>query len=181
MDMEKYITQNWKEIREKVRAVCKHHDNFDDLLTRPYNFALLEKPKHYQMDLLLKGKVQHWFVSSASIQFKSTTSPYYYKYRKFLDKTCEITDWNSPISSEEQIDTIEVIKDLISKELALYNVYTRTLTSEHLLSGKSYSQISREYKINRKYIADIVTPAKEEIIKKVKMNYLKELQDGDTL
>jgi hypothetical protein len=98
-----------------------------------------------------------------------------------LDKTCEITDWNSPISSEEQIDTIEVIKDLISKELALYNVYTRTLTSEHLLSGKSYSQISREYKINRKYIADIVTPAKEEIIKKVKMNYLKELQDGDTL
>ena len=167
MNMTDYITQNWKEIREKVRAVCKHHNNFDDLL-QDLTISLLEKPKHYQMDLLLKGKVQHWFVSSASIQFKSTTSPYYYKYRKFLDKTCEITDWNSPISSEEQIDTIEVIKDLISKELALYNVYTRTLTSEHLLSGKSYSQISREYKINRKYIADVVTPAKEEIIKKVK-------------
>ena len=165
--MEKYITQNWKEIREKVRAVCKHHDNFDDLL-QDLTISLLEKPKHYQMDLLLKGKVQHWFVSSASIQFKSTTSPYYYKYRKFLDKTCEITDWNSPITQEQEIDRVEVVKALISKELNTYNVYTRTLTSEHLLSGKSYSQISREYKINRKYIADIVTPAKEEIIKKVK-------------
>ena len=180
MDMNLYLQANYKTIRTKVRKVTKNHQNSDDLLN-DLIVALLEKPKHYQMDLLLKGKVQHWFVSSASIQFKSTTSPYYYKYRKFLDKTCEITDWNSPISSEEQIDTIEVIKDLISKELALYNVYTKTLTSEHLLSGKSYSQISREYKINRKYIADIVTPAKEEIIKKVKMNYLKELQDGDTL
>jgi DNA-directed RNA polymerase specialized sigma24 family protein len=167
MDMEQYITQNWKEISDKVRAVCKHHNNFDDLL-QDLTICLLEKPKNYQMDLLLKGKVQHWFVSSANIQFKSKTSPYYYKYRKFLDKTCEITDWNSPISSEEEIDRVEVVKDLISKELNTYNVYVRTLTSEHLLGGKSYSQISREYKINRKYIADVVTPAKEEIIKNVK-------------
>ena len=165
--MEQYITQNWKEISDKVRAVCKHHNNFDDLL-QDLTICLLEKPKNYQMDLLLKGKVQHWFVSSANIQFKSKTSPYYYKYRKFLDKTCEITDWNSPISSEEEIDRVEVVKDLISKELNTYNVYVRTLTSEHLLGGKSYSQISREYKINRKYIADVVTPAKEEIIKNVK-------------
>ena len=165
--MTDYITQNWKSIRDKVRAVCKHHDNFDDLL-QDLAISLLEKPKHYQMDLLLKGKVQHWFVSSASIQFKSTTSPYYYKYRKFLDKTCEITDWNSPTTQENEIDRVEVVKELISKELNTYNVYVKTLTSEHLLGGKSYSQISREYKINRKYIADVITPAKEEIVKKVK-------------
>ena len=167
MDMTDYITQNWKSIRDKVRAVCKHHNNFDDLL-QDLTICLLEKPNHYQMDLLLKGKVQHWFVSSASIQFKSTTSPYYYKYRKFLDKTCEITDWNSPITQEQEIDRVEVVKALISKELNTYNVYVRTLASEHLLGGKSYSQISREYKINRKYIADVITPAKEEIVKKVK-------------
>ena len=180
MNMTDYITQNWKEIREKVRAVCKHHDNFDDLL-QDLTISLLEKPNHYQMDLLLKGKVQHWFVSSASIQFKSTTSPYFYKYKKFLNKTCELTDYNSPTTQENEIDRVEVVKGLISEALNTYNVYTRTLTSEHLLAGKSYSQISREYKINRKYIADVVTPAKEEIIKNVKMNYLKELQDGDTL
>ena len=167
MNMTDYITQNWKEIREKVRAVCKHHDNFEDLL-QDLTISLLEKPNHYQMNLLLNGKVQHWFVSSASIQFKSTTSPYFYKYRKFLDKTCELTDWNSPITQENEIDRVEVVKELISKELNTYNVYVKTLTSEHLLGGKSYSQISREYKINRKYIADIVTPAKEEIVKKVK-------------
>jgi DNA-directed RNA polymerase specialized sigma24 family protein len=166
MNMTDYITQHWKEIREKVRAVCKHHQNFDDLL-QDLTICLLEKPSFYQMDLLLKGKVQHWFVASAGIQFKSTTSPYFYKYKKFLNKTCELTDWNSPLTQEEEIDRVEVVKELISKELNTYNVYTRTLTSEHLLGGKSYSQISREYKINRKYIADTVSPAKEEIIKKV--------------
>jgi DNA-directed RNA polymerase specialized sigma24 family protein len=166
MNMTDYIKTNWKEISDKVRAVCKHHQNFDDLL-QDLAICLLEKPNHYQMSLLLNGKVQHWFVSSANIQFKSKTSPYYYKYRKFLDKTCEITDWNSPISSEEEADRVEVVKDLISEALNTYNVYVRTLTSEHLLGGKSYSQISREYKINRKYIADTITPAKQEIIKKV--------------
>lgn len=165
--MEDYITQNWDTIRSKVRAVCKHHNNFDDLL-QDLAISLLEKPKHYQMDLLLKHRVDHWFVSSANIQFNSSTSPYYYKYRKFLDKTTEITDWNSPITEEAELNKTEIIREYINKELALYNIYTKILATEHLIGGKSYSEISREYGINRKYISDLVTPVKNEIIKKVK-------------
>ena len=165
--MEEYITQNWETIRNKVKAVCKHHNNFDDLL-QDLAISLLEKPKHYQMDLLLNRRVDHWFVSSANIQFNSSTSPYYYKYRKFLDRTTEITDWNSPTDDENDIDKSEVLKEFIKKELDTYNVYTRILATEHLLGAKSFSEISKEYGINRKYISDIVTPVKNEIIKKVK-------------
>lgn len=170
MTMEEYITENWETIRKKVRAVCKHHNNTDDLL-QDLSISLLEKPREYQMDLLSKNKVDHWFVSSASIQFKSSTSPYYYKYRKFLDNTTEITDWNTNIEIEEDVDKVEILRELIKKELNTYNVYTRILCTEHLISGKSYSEISREYKINRKYVSDTISPVKNKIIEKVKKQW----------
>lgn len=168
--MEEYITQNWETIRKKVRAVCKHHNNTDDLL-QDLSISLLEKPIDYQMDLLSKNKVDHWFVSSASIQFKSSTSPYYYKYRKFLDNTTEIQDWNTQIDDEEEINKIELIREFIKEELKTYNVYTKILTTEHLIGGKSYSEISREYGLNRKYVSDTITPVKNEIIEKVKKQW----------
>jgi len=170
MTMEEYITQNWETIRKKVRAVCKHHNNTDDLL-QDLSISLLEKPIDYQMDLLSKNKVDHWFVSSASIQFKSSTSPYYYKYRKFLDNTTEIQDWNTQIDDEEEINKIELIREFIKEELKTYNVYTKILTTEHLIGGKSYSEISREYGLNRKYVSDTITPVKNEIIEKVKKQW----------
>jgi len=170
MTMEEYITENWETIRKKVRAVCKHHNNTDDLL-QDLSISLLEKPREYQMDLLSKNKVDHWFVSSASIQFKSSTSPYYYKYRKFLDNTTEITDWNTNIEIEEDVDKVEILRELIKQELNTYNVYTRILCTEHLISGKSYSEISREYKINRKYVSDTISPVKNKIIEKVKKQW----------
>jgi hypothetical protein len=123
------------------------------------------------MDLLDKNKVDHWFVSSASIQFKSSTSPYYYKYRKFLDNTTEIQDWNTQIDDEEEINKIELIREFIKEELKTYNVYTKILTTEHLIGGKSYSEISREYGLNRKYVSDTITPVKNEIIEKVKKQW----------
>ena len=171
MNMEEYITQNWETIRKKVRAVCKYHNNTDDLL-QDLSISLLEKPIEYQMDLLSKNKVDHWFVSSASIQFKSTTSPYYYKYRKFLDNTTEIQDWNTSVDMEEEdINKVEILREFIRKELNTYNVYTRILCTEHLISGKSFSEISREYKLNRKYVSDTITPVKNKIIEKVKRQW----------
>jgi len=163
--MNDYLQQNWKEIRKKVKAVTKGHQNTDDLLN-DLVLVLLEKPIEYQMDLLTKNKIQHWFTSSAQIQFKSTTSPFWYKYKKFQSETCEVQEWLVADDIEE--DTKAEIVDYIRKELDTYNVFERTLAIEHILGGQSYSEIGREYKINRKFISQTVTPVKEEIFEKVK-------------
>jgi DNA-directed RNA polymerase specialized sigma24 family protein len=163
--MNDYLQQNWKEIRKKVKAVTKGHQNTDDLLN-DLVLVLLEKPIDYQMDLLTKNKIQHWFTSSAQIQFKSTTSPFWYKYKKFQSETCEVQEWLVADDIEE--DTKAEIVDYIRKELDTYNVFERTLAIEHILGGQSYSEIGREYKINRKFISETITPVKEEIFAKVK-------------
>jgi len=73
--MEKYLQLNYKTIRTKVLKVTKNHQNADDLLN-DLIVNLLEKPRPYQEDLLNKNKVDHWFTSSAKIQFVSKTSPF---------------------------------------------------------------------------------------------------------
>ena len=163
--MNLYLQQNWKEIRAKVQKVTRGHQNTDDLLN-DLVLVLLEKPTEYQMDLLVKNKVQHWFTSSAQLQFKSATSPFWYKYKKFQSETCELQEWFKFDDIED--DTKEEIVDFIRKELDQYNIYERTLAIEHILGGQSYSEIGREYGINRKYISETVTPVKEEIFRKVR-------------
>jgi DNA-directed RNA polymerase specialized sigma24 family protein len=164
--MNLYLTTNWNEIRSKVRAVTKGHQCTDDLLN-DLVLVLLEKPKQYQEDLIEKKKIQHWFTASASIQFKSATSPFWYRYKKFQSDTCEIQDWLH-LSEDNEVDIKEEIVEYIRKQLETYNIYERTLCQEHMLNGLSYSEIGREYKINRKYVAETVTPVREELYKKVR-------------
>ena len=167
MNMNDYITKHWAEIYKKVRKVTKNHQNTDDLLN-DLVMSLLEKPSEYHDSLLDNNKVQHWFTTSAHTQINSKTSPFFYKYKSFSMRTTSFEEW-MPV--EEEVDTIamaEEIKEYISSHLQTYNVYTRTLATEHLLYNKSYSEISREYKINRRYVSETVNPCKNEIFKKIR-------------
>ena len=164
--MNEYLQKNWKSIRTKVRKVTKNHQNTDDLIN-DLVVTLLDKPYEYQRDLLEKNKVQHWFTSAASLQFKSATSPFFYKYKSFVMRTNSFEEWQHP-QEEEDATMEEKVVEVIKSELELYNVYERTLVIEHLFNEKSYSEIGREYKINRRFISETITPVKNELFDKVK-------------
>jgi len=169
MNIRTYIQRHWHEIRQKVRAVAKNHQNFDDLLN-DLVVSLLEKGHEYHNDLLDKGKVQHWFVSSAHMQVNSSESPFYYKYKKFSSKSNEINEYNDVPAYEDYkpVTDPSVLISCIRVELDTYNVYERTLATEHMLNGKSYSEISREYKINRRYVSETIKPVKNESKEKLR-------------
>jgi DNA-directed RNA polymerase specialized sigma24 family protein len=167
MNMDEYISQNYQKLRNKVKAVTKNHQNsddlFNDLLTNLYS-----KPKEYQEDLMNKNKVENWIMASAKLQFASRTSPFYYKYKKFNHDTSDIYE-NTLTTEDIEEDFTEDIVNFIKSELELYyTVYERTLTIEHLIHNKSFSEIGREYNVNRKYISETITPVKDELFKKVK-------------
>ena len=164
--MNEYLQKNWKSIRTKVRKVTKNHQNTDDLIN-DLVVTLLDKPYEYQRDLLEKNKVQHWFTSAASLQFKSATSPFFYNYKSFVMRTNSFEEWQHP-QEEEDAPMEEKVVEFIKSELELYNVYERTLVIEHLFNEKSYSEIGREYKINRRFISETITPVKNELFDKVK-------------
>lgn len=168
--MNEYLQKNWKEIANKVRKVTKNHQNTDDLLN-DLVVTLLDKPYDYQNDLLEKNKVQHWFTSAAHIQINSATSPFFYKYKSFNMRTTPYEEWMPVVEEEDVVEKAEKVKMYISSRLQTYNVYTRTLATEHLLNNKSYSEISREYKINRRFVSETINPCKKEIFNEVKKKW----------
>ncbi len=165
--MNDYIKDNYKKLQQKVRAVTKNHQNSDDLFN-DLLLSLYSKPIEYQRDLIEKNKVEHWIMASAKLQYASKTSPFYYTYKKFNMDTSQLYE-DTQTTEDVLEDVSQEILHYIKLELELYySIYQRTLTTEHLLRNKSYSEIGREYGVNRKYVSETVSPVKEEIFRKVK-------------
>lgn len=167
--MNDYIRINYKRLRQKVKAVTKNHQNSDDLFN-DLLLSLLDKPKEYQEDLIKNNKVEHWLMSSAKLQYQSQTSPFYYKYKKFNRDTSPLFE-DTTTTDDRYEDISQQIVDFISSQLNLYSVYERTLTREHLIDGKSFSEIGREYKVNRKYISETITPVKNQLLIEIKKRW----------
>lgn len=165
--MNDYIKDNYKKLQQKVRAVTKNHQNSDDLFN-DLLLSLYSKPIEYQRDLIEKNKVEHWIMASAKLQYASKTSPFYYTYKKFNMDTSQLYE-DTQTTEDVLEDVSQEILHYIKLELELYySIYQRTLTTEHLLRNKSYSEIGREYGVNRKYVSETISPVKEEIFRKVK-------------
>ena len=165
--MNEYIDKNYNILRNKVKAVTKNHQNSDDL----FNDLLLNlysKSVEYQQDLINNNKVENWIMASAKLQYASKTSPFYYQYKKFNHDTSEVFE-NTLTTDDAEVDISEDVMNFIKSELEIYySVYERTLTIEHLIHNKSYSEIGREYRVNRRYISETITPVKADLFKKVK-------------
>ncbi len=165
--MNDYITLNYSKLKQKVRAVTKNHQNSDDLFN-DLLVSLYSKPIEYQRDLIENGKVEHWIMASAKLQYASKTSPFYYTYKKFNMNTSPLFE-DTQTTDDEWEDISQEIVDYIKSELeTYYTVYQRTLATEHLISNKSYTEIGKEYGINRKFISQTITPVKEELFEKIK-------------
>jgi polyphosphate kinase 2 (PPK2 family) len=83
-------------------------------------------------------------------------------------RTTPYEEWMPVEEEEDTIQKAEKVKMYISSRLETYNIYERTLATEHIMNQKSYSQISKEYNINRRFISETITPVKKDIFNKVK-------------
>jgi len=87
-----YLEKHYKEILGKVKGVTRNHELTEDLL-QDCILAFLEKGPDYTSRILMEDKVQHYIVRMAHIQFNSSTSPFYTKYRKASRKSNPIEDY----------------------------------------------------------------------------------------
>ena len=153
MKINKYLQINYKEITQKVKAVTKNHQNTLDLLNDCI-VSLLEKGEAYTDKLLFDGKVQHYIIKMAYIQFNSSTSPFHLKYRnkhKLQEYDARRHDKEDILVEKSEVD-IDKLADDIKLYIGKLPVYQRTLAENHFVNGQSQRKMSRYYSINRKYI-----------------------------
>jgi len=165
MNIQSYINIHFRVIKNKVRAVTKGNQNTDDLL-QDLIINLLEKGDEYCQRLVDDGKVDHYIVRMAYIQFNSASSPYYYKYRKTQLKSTEFNTDKHGGEYEIPEKRNSNLGEKIVKEISDMHWYDRTLATDHFINGKSMRQMSREYGINRSYISKDLKRIKEALTKK---------------
>ena len=147
-----YLQKHYKEITQKVRAVTKNHQNTLDLLNDCI-VSLLEKGENYTDKLLCDGKVQHYIIKMAYIQFNSSTSPFHLKYRnKHKLQEYDTRKHDRQEIKEEVGEDIDGLAGDIKLYIGRLPVYERTLAEKHFIDGVSQRKMSRFYSINRKYI-----------------------------
>jgi DNA-directed RNA polymerase specialized sigma24 family protein len=160
MTIKKYIESNYSELRNKVIAVTRNHQNSDDLLN-DIILNLLEKNNDFTNQLIQDDKVQQYIIKSAYIQYNSSTSPFYTQYKK--------QKWNE-LDEEMHEDTIIELqedKEKLGKDIKIYinnlPFYQKELATKHFVEGNSQREISKMYNINRLHISKDITTIKKNI------------------
>ena len=170
MSIDQYIQENYKEIKRKINAVTRNHQNSDDLISDCI-LDLLEKGTDYTHQLLLDNKVQHYLVKMAYIQYNSSTSPFHLKYRKQTFQ--EIED---NIEFEDEIEIKEDTKKL-GDDIKIYigklPFYERELANKHLIEGQSQRKMSKMYNINRLHLSKDISNIKKNIKVSFNRNHYK--------
>lgn len=150
--VEKYINKHYKEILNKVKGVTRNHHLTDDLL-QDCILNFLEKGNDYTTQVLNDGKVQHYIVRMAHIQFNSSTSPFYTRYRKASRKTQDIDNYDVVETVSELKEDTAKLADDVKLYISKLPIYERTITEKHLYDGVSQREMSRYYNINRIHIS----------------------------
>jgi DNA-directed RNA polymerase specialized sigma24 family protein len=162
-----YINEHYQEILGKVKGVTKNHELTEDLL-QDCILAFLEKGPDYISKIVRDNKVQHYLVRMCHIQFNSSTSPFYTKYRKTSFKTRSIENYDFKQEESE----LKEDKTKLSKDIKLYignlPLFEKTISHRHLIEGVSQREMSRYYNINRTHISASIDNVKKNI--KIKFN-----------
>lgn len=162
-----YLEKHYKEILGKVKGVTRNHELTEDLL-QDCILAFLEKGPDYTSRILMEDKVQHYLVRMAHIQFNSSTSPFYTKYRKASRKSNPIEDYQF----EEEGIELKEDKEKLVKDIKIYigklPLTDKTFAQRHLVDDVSQREMSRFYNINRTHISASIDLTKKNI--KMKFN-----------
>ena len=164
-----YLEKHYNQILDKVRAVTRNHQFTEDLL-QDCILSFLEKGSDYTTKVLNDDKVQHYIVRMAHIQFNSSTSPFYMKYKRGLNKSVEVDNLeieDNVFDKEEHEDT-EKLSDEIKLYIGNLPIYERTIADKHFINGTSQREISRFYGINRIHISRDLKTVQKNI--KIKFN-----------
>lgn len=145
-EINEWLQNNYQQLVINCRKVCKNGYKFwgEDLL--PFIIQeFLEKSTEYQLKVLADGKVEHWITNAMSFQLKSSTSPFYLKYRAQLIN--ERSDGLVDIA-EEKYDSKEEILKCIEDTINKMDSPNKELATDILLLGHPVCKAANKLNIN---------------------------------
>ena len=165
MTIQDWLTENYKDLKQAAKTISGGNELSLDLLHYSIE-TLLSKDQSIIQACLESGGVNFYLVRVMCVQWRSTTSPFYIKYRKRYESNEEI-DVVDDTSDTENEEFILNVGTKIQKELDTLDWYAKELFKLHYLDGISISEISRSTKIPRTSISLTLKRTREYIKNKI--------------
>lgn len=130
--VECYITRNYYELFSIAKKITKNHDLSQDLLHEVI-IQLYDKDK-----IVLKSyddnSIKYYIVAIMRINWHSTTSPFYYKVRREIQKYSDITEILTMSDEQEDFEK-QLIFDILEQEWCELNWFNKSLIEMWLTLG----------------------------------------------
>jgi len=146
--IEEWFRKNYLHLRREIsNNIAKDGMNqyVDDLLQYMVMY-FLERPDEQKEQMLKDNMIENYILRGASIQLKSSTSPFYSKIRKFK---MSVREGDGLPDSPDQNDSYEndVLYQCMMRELDNMHFYYRTLIQDKWFNGLTLHQMKDKYGI----------------------------------
>jgi len=161
-EINNWIEKNYNQLLINCKNICG--DGFNqwglDLLSHCIN-ELLYKPQDYQIKIYQDNKLEHWITYCMNSQLKSSTSPFYYQYRRNLIN--ERSDQISDLKQEN--DTNMELYENIEQMLNTLDSPLKEVGIELYINGEELKITSKKLNISTHKIRNNILPELYKIMK----------------
>ena len=143
MNLNQWITTNYKDNLQSVKNITKGHQLTDDLYQECLLVLLEYKDQDKLQQLIDNNQLKYFFLSIVLRQYISTTSPFHTKYRKQQQNTSDKDVYQLPIEDEAYDHDIDTLIGYINNEKETQSWYTKKMLELKFEKGMSYREISK--------------------------------------
>lgn len=177
-----------KEYDKVLKNICSTKPHFIEDLKQELILDFMKKDESLLQELYNTNKLINYFARAAKLQVASSTSPFYYKYRKSIYTENEITYSNSNdyFYEDGEINTDEYLYELFDiykyckdnnilkfNELLIFNYYYKfdeTIITEELPKKMSYQKVADLLNTSNLNIYKKINIIKYKIFKHILLN-----------
>lgn len=154
------ITEMYDQLVINTKNICTYNsDLWADNLLADTLWRFLKRPIKDQWGVFMKGKLERYLTSAMSMALHSSTSPFYFKYRKpngkyreLLDNVDGGYDYEYGVDDDSRLQmkhNIEIVADEIEK----LHFYNKQLIRDYFYEGMRLKDMGEKYNINAQRIA----------------------------
>jgi len=166
-EIEQFIANNYYELLSICKKYVKDNKTWDaSELLHEVILQIYERKTEIVLKEYDDNSIKYFIISMIAINWKSSTSRWYYKMRKDYVNLQEMTDDIEVIDDYDDAIDKQTFIDYVEEEFSEMNWFSKLIFSKFLTYG-SIARTSRETKIPASSVSRYIKETKKELITRV--------------
>jgi hypothetical protein len=162
------ISGMYEQLQGNATNVCTYNSDMwaENLLADTLE-RYLKRPIDAKWKIFMQGKLERYLTAAMSLALRSSTSPFFHKYRKVYTKIVDkplIPDGGSWEIGDTKSDIkLKVAAEIAGEAVDELHFYSRQLIKDYFYSGLNLTQMGEKYNINAQRIGRDIKKALAEL------------------